>query len=143
MGKHSQPLMDEIAAYAHWRLTPFARKWKFYRGRSAQVLAGWNRGTIDVLYLDGSHHAHDVVTDFVLAFPHLKLGSLVVFDDYGIALRKRDYPIPDVASAVEAIMHAFKIFLEPTGQGKQFYARVIRKPEIGRYIVPADLQKTA
>jgi len=81
--------------------------------------------------------------DFVLAFPHLKVGSLVIWDDYGIALRKPDHPIPDVAAAVESIMHSFKIFLEQTGQGKQFYARVVRKPELGRYIGPEEILQGA
>jgi predicted O-methyltransferase YrrM len=36
----------------------------------------------DFVYVDGSHEAHDVVTDAVLAFRMLRVGGLMCFDDY-------------------------------------------------------------
>lgn len=36
----------------------------------------------DFIYIDGSHTAPDVLTDAVMAWPLLKVGGLMVFDDY-------------------------------------------------------------
>jgi predicted O-methyltransferase YrrM len=39
-------------------------------------------GTYDFIYIDGSHTAKDVLTDACMAWPLLKQGGLMVFDDY-------------------------------------------------------------
>jgi predicted O-methyltransferase YrrM len=36
----------------------------------------------DLIYIDGSHTAADVLTDAVLAFQLLRVGGLMIFDDY-------------------------------------------------------------
>lgn len=36
----------------------------------------------DFIYIDGSHQAPDVMTDACMAFPLLKKGGVMVFDDY-------------------------------------------------------------
>jgi predicted O-methyltransferase YrrM len=36
----------------------------------------------DVIYIDGSHQAPDVLTDAVMAFQLLRVGGLMIFDDY-------------------------------------------------------------
>lgn len=36
----------------------------------------------DLIYIDGSHQAPDVLTDAVLAFKLLSVGGLLIFDDY-------------------------------------------------------------
>ncbi len=40
-------------------------------------------GTFDLIYIDGSHEARDVLTDAALCWPLLKRGGILVFDDYG------------------------------------------------------------
>jgi predicted O-methyltransferase YrrM len=39
-------------------------------------------GYFDLVYIDGSHQAADVICDAVLAFKLLRIGGLMVFDDY-------------------------------------------------------------
>lgn len=39
-------------------------------------------GRFDVVYVDGSHQAADVLEDLVLSFPLLRRGGLVICDDY-------------------------------------------------------------
>lgn len=39
-------------------------------------------GTYDFIYIDGSHQAPDVLTDACMAWPLLKQGGIMVFDDY-------------------------------------------------------------
>ncbi len=37
---------------------------------------------VDFIYIDGSHIAKDVLTDACMAWPQLKTGGIMVFDDY-------------------------------------------------------------
>ena len=48
------------------------------------MTAGLDRGTwlYDFIYIDGSHIAKDVLTDACMAWPLLKTGGVMVFDDY-------------------------------------------------------------
>ncbi len=52
------------------------------RGPSARMLRGLELDTYDFVYVDGSHVAADVLHDAVLAFPLLKAGGIMIFDDY-------------------------------------------------------------
>ncbi|PIA73247.1 hypothetical protein CDR19_10610 [Ectopseudomonas toyotomiensis] len=45
------------------------------------VAEGWS-GYFDMIYVDGSHQAPDVLSDAVLAFKLLKVGGVLIFDDY-------------------------------------------------------------
>jgi predicted O-methyltransferase YrrM len=56
------------------------------KGRSAVELmrlgyAG-QMETFDFVYIDGSHKAPDVLTDAVLSFQLLRIGGIMIFDDY-------------------------------------------------------------
>ncbi|MBX9746497.1 MAG: class I SAM-dependent methyltransferase [Hyphomonadaceae bacterium] len=48
----------------------------------ASLLAQGQAGAFDVAYIDGSHQAPDVLADAVLAFKLLRIGGIMVFDDY-------------------------------------------------------------
>jgi hypothetical protein len=41
------------------------------------------RRSFDIIYIDGSHTADDVLADAVLSWELLKTGGLIIFDDYG------------------------------------------------------------
>jgi predicted O-methyltransferase YrrM len=47
----------------------------FYQQRST-------RDPYDLIYVDGSHHSDDVLVDAIKCFEMLKLGGLMIFDDY-------------------------------------------------------------
>ncbi|MGZ3377398.1 MAG: class I SAM-dependent methyltransferase [Phenylobacterium sp.] len=47
-----------------------------------QLLAAGGAETFDLIYVDGSHQAPDVLADAVLAFQLLKVGGVLIFDDY-------------------------------------------------------------
>ena len=49
----------------------------------ARLLAEGRAGSFDFVYVDGSHEAPDVLTDATLAYPLLRAGGLIAFDDYG------------------------------------------------------------
>ncbi|MBX7197897.1 MAG: class I SAM-dependent methyltransferase [Rhodospirillaceae bacterium] len=48
----------------------------------AELIAVERRPTFDMLYVDGSHQAPDVLTDAVMGFHLVRPGGLMVFDDY-------------------------------------------------------------
>jgi predicted O-methyltransferase YrrM len=53
--------------------------------RSAVALAGLiadGEAPFDLIYVDGSHAAADVLVDAVLAFQLLRVGGVMIFDDY-------------------------------------------------------------
>lgn len=58
-----------------------------YKTKSSQYLGsclevGRPQGDFDFIYIDGSHQAPDVLTDACMAWPLLKAGGIMVFDDY-------------------------------------------------------------
>lgn len=48
----------------------------------SRLLVDGKAGYFDFIYIDGSHQAPDVLFDAVLSFKLLKVGGLLVFDDY-------------------------------------------------------------
>lgn len=59
----------------------------------------------DVIYIDGSHMACDVMFDAVNCFELLKLGGIMVFDDY---LGGKLTTIADVKPAVDAFIFSYQ-----------------------------------
>lgn len=137
--KLSQHRLQEIQHEARQLLMPHeaAERWSWIYERSQVALRRWI-GPIDLLYLDGSHHAQDVLMDFCYAWPHLKVGSVVIFDDYGIGRRKEKEGVPHVPTACDAIMSCFKLFVNPISQGMQFALEVTGHPEPGSMIRVVD-----
>ena len=60
----------------------------------------------DLIYVDGSHHCDDVIIDGVKCFEQLKIGGLMIFDDYFW----RFYPnfLDNPASAINCILNTKK-----------------------------------
>lgn len=50
---------------------------------SFEALSGMEPAQFDFIYIDGSHLARHVLEDAVFAFPLLKCGGVLGFDDYG------------------------------------------------------------
>ena len=50
----------------------------------------------DFIYIDGSHAARDVLADAVLAWPLLRSGCVMCFDDY-VGLKGEEWEIPQIA----------------------------------------------
>ena len=54
-----------------------------YKGNSYQYFNDYfERDKFDFIYIDGSHHSDDVLVDAIKAFEMLKVGGLMIFDDY-------------------------------------------------------------
>ncbi len=55
---------------------------KFSNLALADLIAAGKSLNFDVVYVDGSHQAPDVLTDCVMSFQLLRAGGLMIFDDY-------------------------------------------------------------
>jgi predicted O-methyltransferase YrrM len=84
------------------------------RGRSAEVGNEWNRGGIDVLFIDGDHSFEGVTADIRAWVPHVKPGGLVLF---------HDSDLPDVRRGIDAC----KDLLRPSRERKAWSIQVYWK----------------
>lgn len=70
-----------------------------------------NRAPVfDVVYIDGSHQAPDVLTDAVMAFQLLRVGGLMIFDDYIWSMEPpgRQDPLNMPKPAIDAFLNIFQ-----------------------------------
>lgn len=95
-------------------------RWRWDRQPSTDALRDLNRllggRSIDVLYIDGDHDGHAVVQDFALAWPALRVGSTVIFDDY---TRKKASQHPHVADGYHAILSAWGGLIAEVGKHRK------------------------
>lgn len=130
--KRDQETIDQIALGTIERLKPYGDHWELIVDKSQHILPTWNKGKIDLLYLDGSHYAHDVVADFCYAWPHLKPGSRVIFDDYGVGGRAEvKSGMPNVPTAVRCILEAFAPLIKVAAQGRKQISIDVVKHRVG------------
>ncbi|MEI6240815.1 MAG: class I SAM-dependent methyltransferase [Planctomycetia bacterium] len=81
----------------------------------AKLLLDGRSGSFDMVYVDGGHGAPDVLADAVLAFRLLRVGGLMIFDDYLWAndrVRPDDIlrtPKPAIDAFLNVHWHAMRI----------------------------------
>ena len=64
-------------------IAPFGERVRKFKGTSLQFFAGTDMcEKYDLVYVDGSHHADDVMCDILNAFRCLKPNGLMICDDY-------------------------------------------------------------
>ena len=75
---------DGAEEKARENLMPHADRVELRRGDSGWVLrqGAWEPESFDFAYIDGCHRALAVLTDSTLVWPLVKVGGLVVWDDY-------------------------------------------------------------
>ncbi|HAX81217.1 MAG TPA: class I SAM-dependent methyltransferase [Actinobacteria bacterium] len=74
---------DDLQGTFRRNVDSFGSRVRVIEGESAVVLRGMPRQeAFDLVYVDGSHQATDVLEDGVLSWPLLKVGGIMVFDDY-------------------------------------------------------------
>lgn len=104
-------------------ILPYAGKVNVCKGRSSEVLRDLRRAEcFDVIYVDGSHRAWNVLEDAVLCYPLLKTGGLMLFDDYlGGDLDSMKYP----HQAIDAFLRIHAGSLEVVHSGYQLAVKKI------------------
>lgn len=62
----------------------YKSKLKLLKGLSSEVLLSTELklNSFDIIYIDGMHRAKNVLQDWALSWPLLKVGGIMVFDDY-------------------------------------------------------------
>jgi predicted O-methyltransferase YrrM len=90
----------------------------------------------DVIFIDASHEAKDVIKDAVLSWDLLNEGGTLIFDDYEWDKLNKDYFRPKIA--IDSFIHIFKPELKVVFMGYQAMIekinhKNIEKPELEDY----------
>lgn len=115
----------------------FAEKATTIRGSSQVELRNLAPESYDIIYVDGSHTADDVMTDAVLSWLLLREGGFLIFDDYGWSGYEDDEEAPDrrplpadlrPTLAVDVFLTAHKNSLEVLHRGYQLIVQKKASP---------------
>ncbi|HSQ55143.1 MAG TPA: class I SAM-dependent methyltransferase [Gemmata sp.] len=87
------------------------------------VLGGMVGEHYDLIYIDGSHEAADVLADAVLTWPLLRPGGLVGFDDYEWPMCSEEERRP--TAAVNAFLTCMKGKFEEVHRGYPLWVRKV------------------
>jgi predicted O-methyltransferase YrrM len=71
--------------------------------------------SFDVVYIDGDHEAKSVIEDFVLAWPLVAVGGIIIFDDYKWKMSGIMPPQP----AIDALLHIYGSRIEVLHKDRQ------------------------
>jgi hypothetical protein len=117
MDAHRERAVARLSAYPRWR-------WMFEP--SQEALLHLDAPIVEAIYIDnGFHEAFGAIMDLCLAWRYLRVGSVVVLDDYRWGSRQK---FPSIPEAVKAISSVFAGLLEPIRKPRwQASYRVIRK----------------
>ena len=65
-------------------LTRYKGRFYKFKGTSHSFFNSeyFNKNYYDLIYVDGSHYSHDVMIDAIKGFEMLKIGGIMIFDDY-------------------------------------------------------------
>jgi predicted O-methyltransferase YrrM len=77
--------------------------------------------SFDFIYIDGGHNAYTVLNDAVRAYPMLKLGGMIAFDDY--QWKSGHGRLRDPGPAIDVILDLYSDRLELLTQGLQAWFR--------------------
>jgi predicted O-methyltransferase YrrM len=79
----SSEVLNRIESNFDKNLSVYSDRLSKYKGTSHSFFNNnFVRGHYDFIYVDGSHHCDDVITDAIKCFEMLKVGGIMVFDDY-------------------------------------------------------------
>ena len=76
-------------------------------GNSQDVMRSLPFNNYDILYIDGSHLASDVLTDAVLGWGLVKVGGFIVFDDYDFQFYDSLNAGQDTKIGIDAFLKGF------------------------------------
>ncbi len=115
----------EKRLYSNLRKSGFRYKVKVIKGFSQFELRRLPLDYFDIIYIDGSHIAPDVLTDGTLSWMLLKNGGILIFDDY-----RYDLSFPSELRprfAIDSFITAYRNYIEILHSGRQV---IIRKQNI-------------
>ena len=91
------------------------------------LLSQYKNNYFDMIYIDGSHETPDVLSDAILGFNLLKVGGLMIFDDYLWGLGSQAEPLMNPKLGIDSFLNCFqrKIQPHPWLPNYQLYCRKI------------------
>lgn len=107
-----QEVLNKIENNFESNLLPFKSRLSKFKGTSFHYFNSQNdRGQYDLIYIDGSHHCDDVIVDAIKGFELLKVGGIMIFDDYFWKAYKRiaDNPAAAINAFLKLKKGAYKI----------------------------------
>jgi hypothetical protein len=106
----------------------FGDRVRFHRERSQVFLTSGAvpDGSLDFVYVDGSHRADDVLMDALLSWKLLKAGGIMLFDDYQAAFDQDEFWHP--TRGIDAFLHVHWDQFEPLFKGYQLAIRKRTRP---------------
>lgn len=84
------------------------------------------KGKFDVIYVDGSHDSPDVISDAVLGWRLLKLGGIMIFDDYHWRHHIPRAGCIDPKAAIDAFTSCYETRIAVLHRGFQVIVQRIR-----------------
>ena len=98
-----QTALSEIEQRFDRNLAPFSARLRKCKMTSQAFFASEpNHEAYDLIYVDGSHYVDDVMMDALCAFASLRVGGLLIFDDYQWNLYRKPMDAP--AAAINAFL---------------------------------------
>jgi predicted O-methyltransferase YrrM len=70
-------------------------------------------GYFDMIYIDGSHETPDVLSDAILSFKLLRMGGLMIFDDYLWGLGNNAEPLMNPKLGIDSFLNCFQKKMQP------------------------------
>ncbi len=107
-------------------ISGFAHKATTIEGYSQVELRKLPLNSFDIIYIDGCHRADCVLADTALSFELLKIGGLLIFDDY---LWKKQLPAelrPKIA--IDSFITSYRNYLEVVHREYQIFIRKRKSP---------------
>ncbi len=96
--------------------------------------------SFDIIYVDGSHTADDVMVDAVLSWDLLRDGGIIIFDDYNWGGRPKGNPIPEELRpkvAIDAFITAHRYEMEVLERAGQVWLKKRANPcDVKDYCTP-------
>lgn len=114
---------SEIEKDCRERLAPFTQRVIITKGFSHEVLRDHQAAIFDFVYVDAAHDAMNVLRDSVLAFDLLKVGGIIMWDDYNWKVMPDEMDCPKLG--VDSFIACFGKRVEIIGMGYQVCARKI------------------
>ena len=78
----TKELVESSKETAHTLLKKFEDKIVWYEDFSENVVNNFENESIDIIYIDGNHSYDSVMLDLKNYYPKLKIGGLIIGDDY-------------------------------------------------------------
>lgn len=107
------------------RVLRFDEKCRVHIGPSHIQLYGLQMGVpnFDFFYIDGDHHSRGTLRDAVLVFDLLKVGGIMIFDDYTWTAMPTPWERPKMA--IDAFLDCYALQLEVLERSSQVVVRKI------------------